>query len=88
MKNKLVDLNNHLFAQLERLGDESIDAVKLDEEVKRAHAIAAISTDLIKIASLQVQAAKIVADYGQGDPTKYLPVVEDHKAVTGAMVTQ
>lgn len=35
MKNKLVDLNNHLFAQLERLGDEDLSAEQLEQEVNK-----------------------------------------------------
>ena len=38
MKNKLTDLNNHLFAQLERLGDEDLSGEKIADEVKRAKA--------------------------------------------------
>ena len=67
MKNKLVDLNKHLFAQLERLGDEQLTTEALDHEVRRAHAIASASTAVMKIASLQLRAAEMVAEYGQGD---------------------
>jgi len=36
MKNKLGDLNNHLFAALERLNDESLSVEQIETEAKRA----------------------------------------------------
>lgn len=32
-KNTLVDLNNHLFAEMERLGDEDLKGEELEEEL-------------------------------------------------------
>ncbi len=39
MKNKLTDLQNHLFAQLERLGEEQLSSEQLAIEVKRSQAM-------------------------------------------------
>lgn len=39
MKNTLSDLNNHLFAQLERLGEEDLDEEEIKKEVQRSKAI-------------------------------------------------
>jgi flavodoxin len=59
MKNTLGDLNNHLFAQLERLGDEDIKGENLQEEINRAHAITAIATQIIANGALVLKARRI-----------------------------
>ena len=35
MKNKLSDLNDHLFSQLERLSDEALTPEEIEREAKR-----------------------------------------------------
>lgn len=64
MKNKITDLNNHLFAQLERLGDEGLTDEQVERECKRAEAIVTVSEQIIKSATLTLGATKIVAEYG------------------------
>ena len=64
MKNKLTDLNDHLFAQLERLSDEDLDAEALEREVKRADAMVDVADKITANADLQLKAAKLFAEHG------------------------
>jgi hypothetical protein len=58
MKNTLGDLNNHLFAQLERLGDEDLKGEELKEEMERAKSISVVARQIIDNASLVLDAQK------------------------------
>jgi len=49
-------LNNHLFAQLERLGEEDLKGEELHEEINRAKAISDIATQVIANGSLLLKA--------------------------------
>ena len=72
MKNRLSDLNDHLFAQLERLADEDLTPDQIDVEAKRGEAMVSVADQIIRNAALQIQAAKIAFD-GGADPVPYLP---------------
>lgn len=64
MKNKLSDLNNHLFAELERLGDEDLTGDDLVAEIERAKAVSNVSSQIVSNANLQLKAVQLQCDYG------------------------
>lgn len=64
MKNKLSDLNDHLFAQLERLGEEGIDESKIEMEAKRAEAMVQVADQIIRNADLQLKAVTVLERTG------------------------
>ena len=82
MKNKLSDLNDHLFAQLERLSEEDLTPDQIDQEAKRGEAIVGIADQIIRNASLKIQAAKILSDHGI-DPSKHLALEDGKKIIEG-----
>jgi len=64
-KNKLTDLNDHLFAQLERLSDEDLDEKVIAKEVQRASAMVSVADKITSNADLQLKAAKLFAEHGE-----------------------
>ena len=71
MKNTLGDLNNHLFAQLERLGDEEIKGEELKEEIMRASAVAGIAARTIENGALVLKAKQF--EDGMLEENKKIP---------------
>lgn len=59
MKNTLGDLNNHLFAQLERLSDEDLDIEQLNKEIQRSKAISDVASKIIDNANVVLAAQKL-----------------------------
>lgn len=63
MKNKLTDLNDHLFAQLERLGEEDLIGDALATEIERSKAVAGVGRTIIDNARLAFDAHKLQVEY-------------------------
>ena len=66
-KNKLSDLNNHLFEELERLNDDGLKGDALQEERERAKAMANIAQTIINNGELALKAVKHYDEYGNKD---------------------
>jgi hypothetical protein len=67
MRNTLGDLNNHLFAQLERLSDEELTGEKLSEEINRAKSVTSVASQIISNGSLVLEAKKLADDRMNAD---------------------
>lgn len=66
MKNTLGDLNNHLFAQIERLSDEDLEGEALDKEIQRAEAVTKVSSQIIANGSLLLKARTYYDEWKPG----------------------
>lgn len=61
-RNTLSDLNNHLFAQLERLGDESLKQDQLQQEIARAKAISGVASNIINNAKIALEGVQFAVE--------------------------
>lgn len=78
MKNKLSDLNDHLFAQMERLSDESLTAEQITQEIGRTDAIVSVAEQIVRNADLQLKAVHVLATHGERFRSQ-LPMIEAPK---------
>ena len=69
-RNKLSDLNNHLFEQLERLNDDELMSESGEEEIARSKAIAGIGKTIIDNGKLALDAQKHADEYGYREARK------------------
>lgn len=82
MKNKLEDLNNHLFEQLERLNDEGLTGEKLKEEIERSKAMTQVATQIVLNGRLALEVIKTQSDYLNGD-NKQMPAILRDQFILG-----
>jgi len=78
MKNTILDLNNYLFEQIERLSDDYATEEELDQVIKRSDAIVKVSTQIIENGNLIFKTMKHMDDYGYGQ-NRALPALLDLK---------
>jgi hypothetical protein len=74
MKNKIINLNDHLFETLERLNDEDLKGEELTAEINRAKAVSDIATTIISNADLMLKAQKQYKEYGITPPSTILQI--------------
>jgi len=72
MRNKIIDLHNALFAELESLQDEdsfkdengNIDNTKIELAIKRADAVSGIAGRIMDLTRIQLEAVRIADNMG------------------------
>jgi 1-aminocyclopropane-1-carboxylate deaminase/D-cysteine desulfhydrase-like pyridoxal-dependent ACC family enzyme len=66
MNNSLVELNNYLFEQIEKLNDD-LEKEELDKEILKSKEIAKLSQTIINNAKVLLDAKKHFDEYGVED---------------------
>lgn len=79
MKNGIEDLRNHLFAQLERLGDEDLTGEKLDAEIERAKSVKGVADSIINTAKEETNRIRVLSDTQMNSGTSLMKRLEGPK---------
>ena len=74
-----MDLNNHLFAELERLGDEDLTQEELEKEIARADAITKVGNVLVNNAKTSLEATKTQMEWGRRESVKIPEMLLENK---------
>jgi hypothetical protein len=59
-KNQLIDLNEALFKQMDRLTDESLSEEALQKEIQRSKAVSNLAAQIVQNAKLALEGAKAI----------------------------
>lgn len=59
MKNKLDDLRNHLFKQLDRLSVDGLSTEQMDSEVNRTYMIVEVAKTIVDTARIEIDFYKV-----------------------------
>lgn len=70
MQNRLTDLNNHPFEQLERLNDEDLSGDDLKAEIERADSMARIATQIVQNNNTIIKTIKMADDMMDANNSK------------------
>jgi len=73
VKNNLIDLNDYLFEQLDRLSNDDLTGDDLDTELKRAKAITSVATNIINSTAVILDAQKHKDEYYGSNAKKDVP---------------
>lgn len=71
MKNKISDLRDHMFAALERLGDEKLTPEELKTEIERSKAVSEVGKVIVESAKAEIMYAKLTGN-GLEETKKFL----------------
>lgn len=69
-RDTLVDLNRHLFAQLERLDDDALDAEGVQREAARTRAVCELTGQVIDLGRLSLSAWNAELEAGRMPPAR------------------
>lgn len=75
MKNTLLDLNNHLFEQLERLTDDELTDEQIEREIKKTDAVVKIADKIIESGQLAFRTMQHMDEYGYGNANRSVPTM-------------
>ena len=85
MENKLTDLNNILFEQIERLNDDDLHGEALKQQIMRSQAIKSVAGMIIANANTVLKAEKMKMEYAldDRDPSQVPEMlrIEDRKKI-------
>lgn len=79
MKNKISDLRDHMFAALERLGNENLTEEELKAEIARCQTISEVGKVIVESAKTEVMYAKLTRRK-ELEPTRFLEVPDEAPA--------
>lgn len=71
-KNKMINLNDHLFEQMERINDDNLKHEELQQEIARAKAMGGLASQIIQNARVSIEAAKA---FNEGLIKKFPPML-------------
>ena len=73
MRNKLTDLQNHLFEMIETLNDVNLKDEKLDQEIKRALAVNELAKTAVANGALMVKCVDVLYGILVSDDVPLIP---------------